>query len=150
MVICPLVGDPVYNKDEFWLLNKTLYGFRTSPKHWYNMITFILKKMNLEPYPHDPCLYSGVINTSSLNSTPFNNSDPSTSPIINDSDHKLHVGIYVDNFVFYSTDPAKEALFQTELSKHIKVDFMGDVDLFIGTAFTWLRHDDSHISVHLT
>ena len=32
MVIRPPVGDPSYNDDEFWLLNKTLYGLRRSPK----------------------------------------------------------------------------------------------------------------------
>ena len=151
----PPVGDPSYNDDEFWLLNKTLYGLRRSPKHWYNVITSILKKMNLKPSPHDPCLYSGVINTSSHDSIPLDNSDTSTSHIINDSAtsstrHNLHVGIYVDDFVFYSTDPAKEKLFQLELAKHIKVDFMGDVDFFLSTAFTWLHHDDGHISVHLS
>ena len=36
MAILPPVGDPAYAKDEFWLLNKTLYGFRRSPPHWYN------------------------------------------------------------------------------------------------------------------
>ena len=27
---------------------------------------------------------------------------------------------------------------------------MGDVDFFLGTAFTWLRHDDGNVSVHLS
>ncbi len=45
------------------------------------------------------------------------------------------MGVYVDDFVFYSTDPAEEELFQTELAKYITVDFMGDVDYFLGTAF---------------
>ena len=26
---------------------------------------------------------------------------------------------------------------------------MGDVDFFLGTAFTWMRHNDGHLSVHL-
>jgi len=59
--------------------------------------------------------------------------------------------MYVDDFIFYSTDPEEERRFETELAKHIKVDFMGGVDYFLGTAFTWLRHDkDNHVSVHLT
>ena len=119
MVIRPPVGDPSYNEDEFWLLNKTLYGLRRSPKYWYNMITSILKKMNLKPSSHDPYLYSGVVNTSSHDSASVG-SDASTSHIINDSSptstrQRLHVGIYVDDFVFYSTDPAEEKLFQLEL-----------------------------------
>jgi hypothetical protein len=54
----------------------------------------------------------------------------------------------VNDFVFYSTDPNVEAHFQSELKKHIKVDFMGDVDFFLGTAYAWQRQDDGHLSVH--
>ena len=36
------------------------------------------------------------------------------------------------------------------MSEKIVVDFMDDVDYFLGTAFTWLRHDDGHVSVHLS
>ena len=61
----------------------------------------------------------------------------------------LYVGIYVDNFVFYSTDPAKEELFCSEIAKEIKVDFMGNVDYFRGDAFTWFRLTNGHLSVHL-
>jgi hypothetical protein len=35
------------------------------------------------------------------------------------------------------------------LKKKVVVDFMGDVDYFLGTAFTWKRHPDNHLSVHL-
>ena len=27
---------------------------------------------------------------------------------------------------------------------------MGDVDFFLGAAFTWLGHADNHLSVHIT
>jgi hypothetical protein len=40
----------------------------------------------------------------------------------------LHTGIYGDNFVFFSEDPAEEELFRKTLASKIKVDFMGDVD----------------------
>ena len=49
----------------------------------------------------------------------------------------------------YSSDPAEEELFRNTLAQRIAVDFMGDVDYFLGTAFTWRRHDDEHVSVHL-
>ena len=38
---------------------------------------------------------------------------------------------------------------EKSLSK-LKVDFMGDVDYFLGTAFTWQYHVNDHVSVHLT
>jgi hypothetical protein len=62
---------------------------------------------------------------------------------------EIHVGIYVDDFVYFSTDTAAERLFEAELKKHVVVNFMGEVDYFIGTAFTWKRHDNGHLSVHL-
>jgi len=59
--------------------------------------------------------------------------------------------MYVDDFIFYSTDPEEEKKFKDELATHIKVDFMGDVYYVLGTAFTWLRHNkDNNVSVHLT
>ena len=90
--------------------------------------------MGLRASPHDPCVFSGIINhpTASANTA------------------IIRIGVYVDDFVFYSTDPAQEELFQSELEQRIKVDFMGDVDFFLGTAFTWLRHDDGNLSVHLS
>ena len=33
MAIRPPVGDPSYGKDKYWLLNKTFYGLRQSPRH---------------------------------------------------------------------------------------------------------------------
>ena len=62
----------------------------------------------------------------------------------------VYVGIYVDNFVFYSVDPEEEKLFKSELAKRVVVDFMDDVDYFLGTAFTWMQLDDSHVLVHLS
>ena len=99
------------------------------------MINSILISMvGIEPSPHDPCLFSGIIKTSSKDL----------------SRHCVHVGMYVDDFVFHSTDPAEEALLKSELQQKVKVDFMGDTNFFLGTAFTWLRHElGDCLSVHL-
>ena len=132
-VVRPPVGDPGFAKDEYWLLNKTLYGLRRSPHHWYNMFCAALKELGLEQSVHDPCLFSGNLT-----------SDP------NPSEHsKLHVGIYVDDFVFFSSDHSAEQAFQAQHAKKVVVAFMGDVDWVLGTAFTWRRHSDGNLSVHL-
>jgi hypothetical protein len=89
--------------------------------------------MGLTQSVHDPCLFSGNL---------LSDSSPT-------SRSKVHVGIYVDDFVFYSEDPAIEQRFQEDLKKKVVVDFMGDVDYFLGTAFTWKSHDDGNLSVHL-
>ena len=96
MAVRPPAGDPGYAKDEYWLLNKTLYGLRRSPRHWYNMFTSILRKLNLTASPHDPCLFTGIVN------------DPEGTS----ARAPISVGIYVDDFIFYSTDPQQEQLFR--------------------------------------
>ena len=101
------------------------------------MIKENLLKMGLNPSPHDPCLLSGVV------------TNPSSTDTILDLQSQLCVGLYFKFFVFYSSDPTQEALFKTLLQKHIQVNFMGDVEYFLGTAFNWLKHDDGNISVHL-
>ncbi|KAL7475451.1 hypothetical protein ACHAW6_001358 [Cyclotella cf. meneghiniana] len=96
------------------------------------MFTKILTKLGLKASQNDPCIYTGVVN-------PGPDYDPATS------DRKLlHIGIYVDDFVYFSEDPAEEKLFQEALASRIKVDFMGAVDYFLGTAFTWKKHEDGH------
>ena len=95
-----------------------LYDLRQYPHHCYNMIKGILLKMGLKASPHDPCLLSGMID---------NPSSPQTIP---EAQSQLHVGLYVGNFVFYSSYPTQEDLFKTLLQEHIQVDFMGDVDYF--------------------
>eukprot|EP00956_Cyclotella_meneghiniana_P038057 scaffold148302_cov51-Cyclotella_meneghiniana.AAC.2 len=146
-VVRPPVGDPGYAKDEYWFLKKTLYGLRRSPHHWYNMITDILKDIGLTPSPHDPCLFSGVVHSTSPSPNPSNPSIPSPSS----TRKPIHVGIYVDDFVFFSEDPAEEELFKRALgSCTVPIDWMGTVDYFLGTAFQWKRHADGHLSVLLT
>jgi hypothetical protein len=138
-VVRPPVGDPEYSKDTYWLLNKTLYGLRRSPHHWYNMFVAALKDIGLKPSLHDPCLFSGVVRQ---NTTTTSSHSSQLAPI--------HVGIYVDDFVFYSTDPLQEQRFMDALKQRVVVDFMGPVDWFLGTAFTWKRHSDGHLSVLLS
>eukprot|EP00956_Cyclotella_meneghiniana_P020999 scaffold37679_cov76-Cyclotella_meneghiniana.AAC.13 len=163
-VVRPPVGDPGYAKDEYWFLKKTLYGLRRSPHHWYNMITDILKGIGLTPSPHDPCLYSGIVTPSAPDTSSGPSSDPVPCPAHPDvaspssatastpTDRKpVHVGIYVDDFVFFSEDPTEEELFKKALGTcTVPIDWMGTVDYFLGTAFQWKRHDDGHLSVLLT
>eukprot|EP00804_Cyclotella_cryptica_P023822 CCRYP_011183-RA/>CCRYP_011183-RA protein AED:0.30 eAED:0.40 QI:0/0/0/1/0/0.25/4/0/387 len=96
-----------------------------------------LGDMGLTASKHDPCLFSSVI---------------TTMPSLSDEPNRVqvHDGIYVDDFIYYSTDPLEELCFQDELKKRVVVNFMGLVDWFLGTAFTWKKHDDSNLSVFLS
>lgn len=93
-IVRPPMGDPDAGVDEFWLLKKSLYGLCRAPRHWYDKMSKAMLDMGLKPSAHDPCLFIGV---------------PSTpdSPAA-DGDKPLHVGIYVDDFVYFSEDTAVE------------------------------------------
>ena len=60
-IIRPPSGDPDAAKDEYWLLQKMLYGLRRSPRHWYEKIDSILRSIGLVPNAHDPCFYTGFV-----------------------------------------------------------------------------------------
>jgi hypothetical protein len=62
--------------------------------------------------------------------------------------HPLLLGLYVDDFVYFSKDPAVEALFCRLLGECCKVDFMGIVEWFLGVHISW-RISSSTVSVHM-
>jgi len=135
-IVKPPIGDPDAKEGEYWLLKRTLYGLRRSPKHWYDKIRKILNKLGLQQNAYDPCLFSGNI---------VDPSDPADSP----STSPLSLGLYVDDFVFFSEDPAVEAKFQRLLQAEATVDFMGTVEWFLGTHFQWMVTPDL-VQVHLS
>jgi hypothetical protein len=97
-IVRPPSGDPNIEPGEYWLLLHTLYGLRCSPCNWYDKINAILHLIGLTPSLEDPCLYSGY------------NVDPS-DPSATKSEYPLSLGLYVDDFVYFSEDPQVEALF---------------------------------------
>jgi hypothetical protein len=135
MIVCPPSGDPDAPKDEYWLLQKTLYSLWHSPRHWYEKIDSILHSIRLIPNAHDPCFYTGLVQ---------NPLDPSASQ----SSVPLSIGLYVDDFVYFFEDPAVEALFERLLQEPVKVDFMGLVEWLLGIHFLW-RITPSRVGVHL-
>jgi hypothetical protein len=134
-IVRPPSGDPEAAPDEYWLLKRTLYGLRRSPRHWYDKINAILRSIGLVPSLEDPCLYTGHI---------VDPSNQSAGP----SASTLSVGMYVDDFVYFSEDPEVEKLFCRLLSERCKVDFMGIVEWFLGVHFSW-RITPSSVDVHL-
>ena len=98
----PPSGDS--DPKEYWLLLCILYGLGPSPRHWYNKINAILWLIGHTPLLEDCCLYFGFIED------PLDLSGAkSKSP--------LSLGLYIDDFVYFSKDPAVEALFCCLLAK---------------------------------
>ena len=101
------------------------------------MIIGIFLKIGLKFSTHDPCLLSIIIDK------------PTSHKTISEDQSQLHVGLYVDDFVLYSLDPAQEALFHTLLQEHIQVDFMGYVKYFLWNLFTWVQNKGGNMYVHI-
>ena len=116
------------NPTDLWKLNKSLYGLRRAPKHWYNKLQSMLQYINLRPCKNAPCIFHGEIL-------------PGHPP--------LYLGVYVDDFIYFSTDKAVEATFESKFTNLTDVDFMGDVTHFLGIKFTWSKSPTS-LSVHLS
>lgn len=80
--------------------------------------------MGLKSNPYDPCVYSGCIHD------PDDPAKPGSTVL-------LTLGLYVDKFVYFSCNDKIEAKFQHILSWLIKVEFMGVVEWFLCTHFSW-------------
>jgi hypothetical protein len=106
-IICrPPRGCPLSKPGDLWLLRKTLYGLRRSPYHWYHNIKNILLDLGLSISDHDQCVFSGKL-------------APHLPP--------LYLGLYVDDFKYFSESDETERLFERLLGKRCKADFMGEV-----------------------
>jgi hypothetical protein len=97
-IVRPPSGDPEAKPNKYWLLQRTLYGLRWSPCHWYDKINTILCSIGLSPLLEDQCFYTGFI------------CDPK-NPAGVASTTPLSLGLYVDDFVYFFKDPTVEELF---------------------------------------
>ena len=104
--------------------------------------------MHILPSLHDPCIYQGVLSSpiardpTSVTQFPGDEASPTDKP--------LNLGLYVDDFVYFSEDPEIERCFERMLAAKLKVEFMGTVNWFLGTHFEWSSHQDGSLSVHLS
>ena len=135
-IVTPLIGNPDAKKDEYWLLKRMLYGLRCSPRHWNVKIKSTLEKIWLCLNAYDPCLFSGNI---------IDPSNPADSP----SSDPLTLGLYVNDFIYFSLDPTAEAKFKCVLREHVTVDYLGRMVWCWGTHFQWSITPEV-VQVHLS
>jgi hypothetical protein len=129
-IVCrPLRGCPLSNPGDLWLLRKTLYGLRRSPYHWYQNIKKILVDMGLEISDHDQRVFTGKIA---------------------DQLPPIYLGLYVDDFKYFSESNETERLFESLLAAKCKVDFMGEVSWFLGCKYEWENLPDGRLTVSIT
>lgn len=113
-----------------------MYSLHRSPQHWYEKIKVVLHKLGLCQNAYDPCLFTGSIS---------DHNDPTDSP----SSSPLTLGIYVDDFTYFSADPDVKCKFQLLLKKYVTVNFMGPIEWFLGQHFQW-KITSNEVHVHLS
>ena len=82
----------------------------------------MLESLTLQAFPNAPCIFHGKL-----------------SP----NDPPIYVGIYVDDFVYFSSSPDVKSRFESQLSALTDVDFLGTVKHFLGIRFDWTSTDKS-------
>jgi hypothetical protein len=85
--------------------------------------------MGLTMSPHDPCVFYGSLKEG-------------LPPI--------YIGIYVDNFKYYSLSDESDKLFEMQLGSKCRVDFMGEVSWFLGYKYEWETLADGRLTVSIT
>ena len=127
--ICkPPLGCPITPPNTYLRLMKTLYELKRSSRHWYEKSKKVIETIGLHPSPNAPCLYSGTIISGSA---------------------PLYLGMYVDDFIYISTDPAVEKKFEVALSLLLNVEFTGLPKHFLGLKVKYKKEDD-HLSIFLS
>jgi hypothetical protein len=128
-IVRPPVGCRRSAPGTYWRLLRSLYGLKRAPKLWFERLSSHLRCMGLRQSSISPCLFVGSL----IEGQP-----------------PVYVGIYVDDIIYFSTSDAVERKFEECLSTIGDVDFMGRVSHFLGIAFSWVHHEDGHVSVSLT
>ena len=128
-VVRPPTNCPRSRHGTLWNLKKSLYGLRRSPKLWYDTIKTVLASLGLHSSKTSPCLFTGII-------------IPGSAP--------LHLGLYVDDFVYFSPDAQVEQRFEDLFSQHFPVEFMGIATHFLGLHIQWRDEEDGNLFVHLS
>ncbi len=128
-VLKPPNGCPFTPPKSYWKLKKTLYGLRRSPRHFYQLARKILLQIGLIQHPTSPCLFYGQLI---------------------DGQPPIYLGLYVDDFIYFSQSREVEEKFEKAFGDQIDTDFNGDIDYFLGIKFTHQRDADNHVTINLS
>ena len=127
-VIKPPKGCPITPSKTYLLLKKTLYGLKRSPRHWYETCKKTLIALGLTPCPNAPCIFTGTL-------------IPGEPP--------LYLGLFVDDFIYFSSSPKVETHFEHLFSQKYTVEFNQEVKHFLGIKFTNVKHADGHVDIYM-
>ena len=62
----------------------------------------------------------------------------------------IYLGLYVDNFIYFSQSKEVETKFEQEFQSHVPVTFKSKINYFLGVRFHNTCHKDGHIDIALS
>eukprot|EP00557_Chaetoceros_sp_GSL56_P012122 CAMPEP_0176484562 /NCGR_PEP_ID=MMETSP0200_2-20121128/4523_1 /TAXON_ID=947934 /ORGANISM="Chaetoceros sp., Strain GSL56" /LENGTH=448 /DNA_ID=CAMNT_0017881049 /DNA_START=464 /DNA_END=1808 /DNA_ORIENTATION=- len=122
-VCTPPKGCPITPPKTYLLLSKC------SPRHWYETAKKALMTINLQPCPNAPCIFSGTLITGKP---------------------PLYVGIYVDDFIYFSSDPSVELAFEQLLPTKttLQIDFNNQIHTNGPSKWSCQQHLSQEADIH--
>ena len=111
----PPPGCPLSKRKHYLRLIKTLYGLKRSPRHWYRKAKQVFLSLGLRHLPNSSSIFTGDIL-------------PGQPPIF--------IGLYVDDFIYFSESSRVEKFFETQFGNQIKTSFNGPLSHFLGISFS--------------
>jgi deoxyuridine 5'-triphosphate nucleotidohydrolase len=124
----PPPGCPISKPKSYWKLKKTLYGLKRSPRHFYELARKILKSIGLKQHPSSPCIFYGTLI---------------------EGEPPLYLGLYVDDFIYFSASPKVEEKFKKDFGDNIDTDFNGQIGYFLGINFECKKDEDGDVTIHM-
>ena len=128
VVVKPPNACPRSATDGYWLLQKTLYGLRRSPKHWCDKLAQTFHTLNL-------CHCPNALGTFVSYPTP--------------DVPQQYVADHVDDLIYYSECVLVEEYFEASLASLLCVDFLGPVEYYLDIFFNWSCDANDNLCVHL-
>ena len=127
--ICtPPAGCFLTPSNTFLKLRKTLYGLKRSPRHFYDLACKLLKQLGMKAHPSSPCLFKGTI----IKGQP-----------------PIYLGLYVDDFIYFSESSEVEKRFEKEFDKLISIDWNGEIDYFLGISFDCKKDKQRKVTIKM-
>ena len=96
---------------------------------FYDLAKKILIKIGLKQHPTSPCIFYGTL----IQGLP-----------------PLYLGLYVDDFYYFSKSPEVETLFESKFGSEISITFNGPVSYFLGITFTHTKSPSGKVKIHLS
>ena len=64
--------------------------------------------------------------------------------------NELYLRLFVDDFIYFSSKKSAEVSFENKLASLKNIDFMGELNHFLGIKFEWTKHNNGNLDAYLS